>query len=338
MEPLSNHSSVRPRSHASPSPAIATMIVIGMLAMVVIPAALTLHSVSLPGKLSVGENPSPHGYTWSLLLFIVPIATIALWFLPSEGLDIPQRAFWRTIAVLVPFGWCLDFLCARWFFCYPNKLATLGVLAPALGQWVPVEEYVFYLTGFIAVLLFYVWLSEYWVAAYSVADYAGEARAVRRLLQFHPTSLILALALIGAAWFYKKHGAPLPERDGFPGYFAFLVGLGLTPSITFYPLARKFINWRAFSLTIFFMLLVSLLWEATLALPYGWWNFQHTQMMGLFIGAWDDLPIEEICVWIAVTYATVIVFEVVKVWQASGRRAKDAFLGTKPESSAPKNS
>lgn len=73
MEPLSNHSSVRPRSHASPSPAIATMIVIGMLAMVVIPAALTLHSVSLPGKLSVGENPSPHGYTWSLLLFIVPI-------------------------------------------------------------------------------------------------------------------------------------------------------------------------------------------------------------------------------------------------------------------------
>jgi hypothetical protein len=32
-------------------------------------------------------------------------------------------------------------------------------------------------------------------------------------------------------------------------------------------------------------------------------------------------------VWIAVTYATVIVFEVVKVWQASGRKAKDVFLG-----------
>jgi len=32
-------------------------------------------------------------------------------------------------------------------------------------------------------------------------------------------------------------------------------------------------------------------------------------------------------VWIAVSYATVIVFEVVKIWQASGRKAKDAFLG-----------
>jgi hypothetical protein len=39
------------------------------------------------------------------------------------------------------------------------------------------------------------------------------------------------------------------------------------------------------------------------------------------------LPIEEVFVWIAVTYATTIVFEVVKIWQASGRRAKDAFLG-----------
>ena len=50
-------------------------------------------------------------------------------------------------------------------------------------------------------------------------------------------------------------------------------------------------------------------------------------MMGLFVGAWSNLPIEEVCVWIAVTYATVIVFEVVKVWQASGRGVKEAFLG-----------
>jgi hypothetical protein len=338
VQPLSSRPSDRPRTHGAPSPAVAAMIVIGMLAMLAIPAALTLHSISVPAKLTVDENPSPHGYTWSLLLFIVPIATIALWFLPSEGLDIPQRAFWRTIAVLVPFGWGLDFLFARWFFCFPNKLATLGILAPALGPWVPIEEYVFYLTGFIAVLLFYVWLSEYWVAAYSVPDYPGESRTVRRLLQFHPTSLVLALAAIGAAWFYKKHFAPIAERDGFPGYFTFLVGIGLAPSVSFYPLARKFINWRAFSLTVFFMLLVSLLWEATLALPYGWWNFQHKQMIGLFIGAWDDLPIEEIFVWIAVSYATVIVFEVVKVWQASGRRAKEAFLGLGSKSSMSESS
>jgi hypothetical protein len=75
-------------------------------------------------------------------------------------------------------------------------------------------------------------------------------------------------------------------------------------------------------------LLISLLWEVTLALPYGWWSFQHRQMIGLFIGAWDDLPIEEVCVWIAVPYATAIVFEIVKLWQASGRTMKEALLGS----------
>jgi len=47
------------------------------------------------------------------------------------------------------------------------------------------------------------------------------------------------------------------------------------------------------------------------------------------IGAWSGLPIEAVCVWIAVTYATAIVFEVVKLWQASERPAKDAFFGLK---------
>jgi hypothetical protein len=63
--------------------------------------------------------------------------------------------------------------------------------------------------------------------------------------------------------------------------------------------------------------------------PYKWWGFQDAQMIGLFIGAWARLPIEEVSVWIAVTYATVIVFEVFKLWQASGKKAKHAFLGKK---------
>src|SRR5208283_1138066 len=101
----------------------------------------------------------------------------------------------------------------------------------------------------------------------------------------------------------------------------------LAPSASFFPTVRAFINWRAFSLTMFVMLLVSLLWEATLAVPYNWWNFQEQPMIGLRIGAWADLPVEEICVWIAVSCATVIVVEVVKVWHASGKAAKHAFLG-----------
>jgi hypothetical protein len=52
-------------------------------------------------------------------------------------------------------------------------------------------------------------------------------------------------------------------------------------------------------------------------------------MMGIFIGAWSGLPIEEVCVWIAVTYATAIIFEVVKLWLASERTVRVALLGTK---------
>jgi hypothetical protein len=316
---------LRPRTQGPPSRRLAAWILLGMQAMMVIPAAITLHSVTTPATLHVEPNASPHGYTWSLFLFVFPILGIALWFLPGEGLDIPQRAFWWTIGILVPIGCLLDVIFAQWFFCFPNSQATLGILAPAFGHWVPVEEYVFYLTGFITILLLYVWLSEYWLAAYTVEDYRAEARALPKLLQFHPTSLIVGIALIIAAIVYKKWLSGV--REGLPGYFMVLVAGGLIPSMTFYPVTRRFINWRALSLTMYFILLVSMLWEATLALPYGWWNYQHPSMMGVFIGAWSNLPIEAVLVWLAVTYGTVILFEVVKILQASDRTAKQMFIG-----------
>jgi hypothetical protein len=75
------------------------------------------------------------------------------------------------------------------------------------------------------------------------------------------------------------------------------------------------------------ILLISLFWEATLAVPYQWWGYQQKEMMGISSGAWAGLPIEAVLVWIAVTYGTTIVYEIIKVWQASGRSAKSAFFG-----------
>ena len=69
------------------------------------------------------------------------------------------------------------------------------------------------------------------------------------------------------------------------------------------------------------------MWEVTLAIPYGWWNFRDEQMLGVRITAWGQLPIEEVCLWIAVTYATVIVYETVKCWQTSGKSIRHALLG-----------
>jgi hypothetical protein len=315
-------------SGRDPSPRLSAWIVVAMVAMIAVPAAITLRTVNSPGTLQVlNFNPTPHGYTWSLLLFVVPIVVIAFWFLPGEGVEIPRRAFWRTIGILVPIGFGLDFFFAHRFFVFPNRGATLGIGAPAVGAPVPVEEYIFYFTGFLCVLLLYVWLDEFWLASYNVPDYPGESKNISRLFQFHPTSAVVGVVLIVTAVVYKKMFSSCP--DGFPGYFTVLAVGGFVPAVSFFPTARPFINWRAFSLTLFFILLVSLLWEATLAVPYRWWGYQPRQMMGLFIGAWARLPIEAVCVWIAVTYGTVIVFEIFKLWQASGRTAKDAFLGRK---------
>jgi hypothetical protein len=184
---------------------------------------------------------------------------IAVWFLPSQGLEIPQRAFWRTVGILAPVGFLLDFVFARWFFCFPNRGATLGIPAPALGHPVPVEEYIFYLSGFVMILLLYVWLSEYWLVAYSVPDYVGETRTMRRLLRFHPTSLIVGLVLVVLSILFKKWISP--AHDGWPGYFIVLVVGGLVPSISFFPTTCRFINWRALSLTLF---LVSSAYQPTL--------------------------------------------------------------------------
>jgi hypothetical protein len=230
----------------------------------------------------------------------------------------------RTIALLFPLGVVLDFFFAHAFFIFPNSNATLRIKAPALGGGVPVEEYFFYFTGFVAVLLIYIWLDEYWLNAYTIPVDAARRIDFDRLLRFHPLSLILGGALIAGAIAFRYF---LVSTPGFPGYFIFLVVGALGPSALLFPSALPVINWRALGLTFFLILLISLLWEATLALPYGWWEFQDAQMIGIYITAWSRLPIEEVFVWCAVTYATTILYEIVRRWQSSGRGVRHAFLG-----------
>ncbi|HEY6414554.1 MAG TPA: lycopene cyclase domain-containing protein [Edaphobacter sp.] len=304
------------------------MLVATIVAMIVVPAALTLHTVRLSAlnpAIAITPGASPYGYTVSLLLFIVPILVIAFWFLPQERVKISKKSFWWTIGLLFPLGAGLDFFFAQYFFTFPNESATLGIKAPALGTPIPIEEYVFYLTGFLCVLLLYIWLDEYWLSAYSIHEESAQRRQFHRLLKLHPESLILAIVLVAGAILFKKHFSSSP--NGFPGYFIFLSLTALVPSSALLPSARPIINWRAFSLASLFVLLVSLIWEATLAIPYGWWNFRDEQMLGIRITAWGYLPIEEVCLWLAVTYATVIVYETVKCWKASEKSMRHALFG-----------
>ena len=304
-------------------------VVVVMVCLLAIPAIPTLRAVRRTVFVNVtGQHASPLGYTVSLSLFIVPVLLIGLWLLPQTGRKIPQRAFWTTIAILFPIGALLDFFLATRFFLFPEPAATLGLFLPAWRGAVPVEEYIFYLTGFMAVLLLYLWLDEYWLSAYGVPSDVESRGGHDRLLRFHPASVLLGALLIVAAILLRRFLEP--GAPGFPGYFIFLVVTALAPSALLFPSARPMINWRAFSLTLYIIALTSLLWEATLALPYGWWGYQKPQMIGLSVLAWDGLPIEAVILWLAVTFTTVIVYETVKSWQASGKRASEAFLGRAP--------
>jgi hypothetical protein len=339
------------------SPRSSFLTVLLVLAMLAAPAAFTLHRVHVSAVVDVASpHSSPYGYTASLTLFIVPILVIGGWLVPRDEIRISRKSFLITMSLLIPLGVLLDFFFVHRFLSFPNPAATLGIPAPALGPCsnchvfvgtpdhvivgsVPIEEYIFYFTGFITVLLLYIWLDEYWLCAYSVDSTDVLRTNFYRLLRFHPESLMWAVVLISGSiacrhlYDYRHHGA-----EGFPGYFLFLVIASLGPSTALFPAAMPVVNWRAFSLVMFLMLLTSLLWEATLGVPYGWWDYQPSEMMGIFINAWGRLPIEAVCVWLAVSFQTIIVYEIVKRWQSSGRKARYAFLGSAHRSVAsPKN-
>lgn len=190
-------------------------VIFAIAAALVIPATIALRSVIHPVVLQVtSDNPTPLGYTWSLLLFIIPIGALGWWFASRPDLQFPRKAFWRTIGVLTPLGFLLDLLFGNTFFIFPNKAATLGWEIPAVGGAIPIEEFVFYLAGFMLVLLSYIWCDEYWMAAYNVPDYTATAKNIPRIVWFHFGSVVIGVLLIAAAILYRKFWSGVPE--GFP--------------------------------------------------------------------------------------------------------------------------
>lgn len=292
----------------------------------VIPAALTLATVVVPASVVQNSpNPTPLGYTVSLCLFIFPMLALGWWFLQQTQLRLQKKAFLLSIALLAPTGILMDFLFGYIFFNFENHQAVSGLTFPSLGGPLPVEELIFYLSGFVVVLLIYIWCDEYWLAAYNIADYRNESEKITRIIQFHPLSLIFGFCIIALGIIYKKTISTDPT--GMPWYFIYLVAIGLVPSSGLFPTVYRFINWRAYSFTTIVIVLISLIWEVTLALVYQWWGFRPEAMLGLYIRAWNELPIEEVIVWFAVSYTSIIFYEAIKIWKASQKPFKQAFFG-----------
>ena len=315
-----------------------TRVLFAIIAVVVVPAVLTLRTVEDPGTLRFdppNPNPTPLGYTWSLLIYILPVAVLSTWFRRFGSEDYRRRAYRWTLFLLVPIGFGLDLALGMTLFQFPNEGANLNVFVPGFSfeHWgfrpeLPVEEFVFYVTGFWAILLVYIWCDEDWLRLYNVG-YDDDHQRPTRIVRLHGPSLLWGLLAIVVAVAYKWHG-PHEVQSGFPLYFAFLIVASVVPSGLLFRAAQPYVNWRAFSLTFFWVLLTSLLWEASLASPYGWWRYDETWMVGIFIGAWRDLPLEAVILWLAVTFTTVILYEVIKVYFTMNRPLRPALLGDGP--------
>lgn len=304
--------------------------VFGIIAVIVVPAVFTLKTVTRPLAASdVTNNPTPFGYTVSLLIYLVPVVTLYWWFArrcdERDGVDYRRSAYRRTLLTLIPAGFLLDIVLGHEFFTFTNTQATLAIVLPAIDfsqsrfvRYIPIEEFAFYTLGFMAILSVYVWCDEYWLEKYNVPDYEVPPRGNHGLPPFIAqlqirAPLLISLALVAAACVYKWQFAEPDDRAGFPLYFTFLVLASLFPAILLFRSTRRFINWRAVSFTMFWVLLTSLIWEATLASPYGWWGYKPRPMTGLYVGAWFKLPIEAVLLWLSATFTTVTVYETYKI-------------------------
>ncbi len=295
--------------------------------LLIIPATFTLLSVIDANKLIMtSTNPSPLGYSISLALFVLPVSVLGLWFFrhPDIG-GIPKTAVKLTLLILIPAGIVLDILFGSTYFNFANEAATLGIQVPVLGGTVPIEEFVFYIFGFTLVLFLYVWCDEYWLRAYNEADYTTATRNIVRIIQFHPYSLLIGAMLLLAAIGYKNIFAV--NNQGFPWYFTYLIFAAIIPAVGLYPTVKTFVNWRAVSFTCTTMLLISLMWEVTLALPYGWWGYNSDAMMGIYIKPWNNLPLEAVVVWLTVSFTSIFIYEAIKIWRYSNKPFKQIMYG-----------
>jgi hypothetical protein len=265
---------------------------------------------------------SPFGYTWSLSFALVPIAAI----LAVARARLFTRTSWRTvgatIALLGSAGMLLDIFLGYSFFEFPNEGATMRIgfwgFDLASGKWVPglpIEEAVFYYSTVAAELLLYVWLSAAFLSRYS-------PNLTRADLEPRPwlcwRAALPGVGLIIAAVIYTELIRPVPAR--FPGYFIFIMMVALIPSCLLHRATRHAINWQAVAFCTLACALVDIVWEATLAGPYGWWAYRQDMMIGLRITAWHDLPIEAPILWLLSPFCVVTVYTAIQL--AAKRRAQ----------------
>lgn len=314
-------------------PARDIRVLLGMIVILGLPAVLTLATINTrPETARSHENPSPYGYTVSLGLFLLPVLVLSALHMQKHKPTVHRRALLWSAGAIASIGFVLDTIFGYTFFTFKNPGATLGIRLPswdwAAMSWVsgylPVEEFAFYILGALFTIAVYLWANDDWLADYDPDHHRDMCKAVPKLIHISWGSLGIWAALLVAGLIVKRVG---PHPEGFPGYFIFVMTLGFLPTFLFLRPIRDFVNWRAFGFAFGILIMVSLIWEATLGVPYDWWNYHHDQMLGITVLAWAELPIEAVLLWLVIAWDCIIAFELFRVYFHMDRPVRDALLG-----------
>jgi hypothetical protein len=219
----------------------------------------------------------------------------------NKALDLSKTATAAlTVLLMSLLGFILNFFFAHHFFAYPNHEMVIGLRI----REVPVEDFLFYITGFLFILLLYFYLSE---------RLANRNDSEDRLINFilycllklidHKKIFITVLMLVTAGFIVKN--MLNPDGMSVPGYFYYLLFV-CAPILLLIRTVHLHINWRAFFYTLIITVFISALWEVTLALPRGYWGYNSSVMIGVFIPALNNLPIEAVTVWISSSLVIVV--------------------------------
>lgn len=304
--------------------------ILGMLAVVAIPTLITLSTIRVPvAEIATTDNPTPYGYTVSLLLFVVPVVVIGVWHL-LHGDPFDKRAFLWCAALMATMGATLDLFFGYHFFSFPNTQATIGVRIPAwswsemrwIGDYLPVEEFAFYIFGALFMVAVYLWADGNWLARYDPDEYHRAAREHPRVIRVSPHAVGVWIALVGVGVLYRYL-----QDGGFPGYYVFLMGAGLLPSIVLVRTVKGFVNWHALAFAFGALVLISIIWEPTMAVPYGWWTYKSDQMLGIYLHGWANLPVEEVTLWLVGVWDAVMFYEFFRIVIRKEGKIRHRLLG-----------
>jgi hypothetical protein len=112
----------------------------------------------------------------------------------------------------------------------------------------------------------------------------------------------------------------------------FISAGALLPAMFLYRTIGNLTNWPAFAVTTLYVIVTSLIWEVTLAIPRQWWGYEPSGMIGLTIAAWSRgdaiFPVEAAVVWLFAPFSSILTYEFAKALTHHPRTIKAALFGS----------